>query len=220
MTSSPQRLYTSYNSWFLAPFIGWLLVGAAAEYFIGREGLFRLFNGHYNPLLDRVMFFATLMGEGLFSVLVLLMLMALPAFRSGWYFTAALLGNVLPALLTQWIKGVVDAPRPLRFFQEASWIHTLPEWPRLMQRSFPSGHTTAAFSLFCFLSLVLSPKYKWVGAVFFALALLSGISRMYLAVHFFIDVYVGSIIGVFFALAVVALMQRYAHFFVRKHPRV
>ena len=59
--------------------------------------------------------------------------------------------------------------------------------------SFPSGHTSAAFSLATALSLefpkwyVIAPSMLWAGTV--------GYSRMYLGVHYPSDVLVGAIIG-------------------------
>lgn len=219
MSPNHKPPYTSFNNWFLVPFVIWVLTGGLVQILLDRQTLFALFNGRHTPFLDVAMYYGTMMGEGVFSALVLLMLLALPSFRNWWYFAAALLSNVLPALFTQWMKSLVDAPRPLRFFNEATWIHTLPEWPRLMQRSFPSGHTTAAFSLFCFLAMVLTPRYKWAGVLFFCMALFTGITRMYLAAHFFIDVYVGSIIGVLFAILVLVVMQRYPYYFLRTPKR-
>jgi len=105
----------------------------------------------------------------------------------------------------------------LNYFKEAPWIHTLPEWERLMERSFPSGHTAAAFCLFTFLAFILTPRYKWLGIVFFILAMLVGYSRLYLAAHFFHDVYFGSLFAVLFTILVVAIMRRYPHYFYRRH---
>jgi membrane-associated phospholipid phosphatase len=65
----------------------------------------------------------------------------------------------------------------------------------LLRHSFPSGHTCAAFSLFTFLSLLASARYQPLGLLFFILAALVGYTRMYLAAHFFADVYAGSILG-------------------------
>lgn len=57
--------------------------------------------------------------------------------------------------------------------------------------SFPSGHTTAAFSMAVMFSLTFSS----FSFVFIAVASLVGISRMYLGVHYPSDVIVGSLLG-------------------------
>jgi membrane-associated phospholipid phosphatase len=220
MIRSETTPYSSINKWFLYPFIVWCLLGGIAILTFDEEFLFAFFNTHHTPILDIAMVFITRMGEGVFGGIVLLVLVALRGFRNWWYFTAAILCNVLPAVLTQVIKSWIDAPRPMSVYKDADWIHHLPEWETLLSRSFPSGHTCAAFCLYAFLAFVLTPKYKWYGTIFFALALLVGYSRMYLAAHFFLDVYIGSIFGVFFTILVVSLMKRYNHYFLKNSNRI
>ena len=60
--------------------------------------------------------------------------------------------------------------------------------------SFPSGHTAVAFGLFCLLALISSNKM--IGVVCFFIALFVAFSRVYLSQHFFLDIYIGSLIGV------------------------
>lgn len=214
--NKPTPPYTSFNLWFLIPFIVWVVLGGIAQLFYDRQVLFAIVNTHHTTTLDVLMVWITRMGEGVFGTIILLLLLAKPTFRNWWYFSAAFLCNALPALIVQAVKSSVNAPRPLSYFNEASWIHTLPEWERLMERSFPSGHTCAAFCLFTFLAFILIPKHKWLGAVFFILALLVGYSRIYLAAHFFNDVYFGSVFGTLFTILVVLIMRRYPDYFYRK----
>jgi membrane-associated phospholipid phosphatase len=156
------------------------------------------------------------MGEALFIIVVLFALMFNHRNRNLWYFIAATFSGVLPYVASQIIKSSAGAPRPLKFLNQASWIHILPEWPRLMERSFPSGHTTGAFSLFCFIALIFPHKNRWYGALFFLLALSVAYSRMYLAAHFFEDVYAGSILGAGFSLLVVTVMNKCSYYFFSK----
>jgi membrane-associated phospholipid phosphatase len=60
--------------------------------------------------------------------------------------------------------------------------------------SFPSGHATTAFSIFCLLSILYVDRRY--GVLFFILALMASYSRIYIGQHFFADIYAGSIIGV------------------------
>lgn len=182
----------------------------------GDEAIFRFINLKHSPVMDTLMYYSTLLGEGLVIGVVLLVLMGVERLRNWWYFTAAILSNVLPAIVTQIIKRSVDAPRPLKYFAETEWIHTLPSWPRLMEHSFPSGHTCGAFGFFTFLALLLPARYRPWGLLLFIIAISVGYSRIYLAVHFFADVYVGSIIGTLFTVVAIALMNRYKGLFFKK----
>jgi membrane-associated phospholipid phosphatase len=217
MNSKP---YTSWNSYFLVPFIIWVAAGGLGLLIFDRQFLFSAVNTRHTPFLDVLMLYTTRMGEGVFIPVVLMVLFGFSSLRNWWFFIAAIFSNIVPNLITQAIKSSVNAPRPLKYFDEAEWIHTVPEWPRFMDRSFPSGHTTGAFCLFCFLALLLPPKYKQFGLLFFILALAVAYSRMYLAAHFFLDVYVGSIIATIFTISVVALMNRYHGRFFKGSPGI
>ncbi|MEZ5015964.1 MAG: phosphatase PAP2 family protein [Flavipsychrobacter sp.] len=209
--------YSSYNSYFLIPFFIWVLVGAVFQFYYTQEELFKVINLNHSPVLDVAMSSLTLLGEGVVTTIILLSLFAFKRFRNWWYFIAALACNILPSILTQIVKSYVGAPRPLKFFAEAQWIHILPHWQHAFERSFPSGHTTAAFCFFTFISFLLPQKYKAIGVVFLLLALSTAYSRVYLAVHFFEDVYIGSIIGVLFTTFIISLMNKYQAVFFKKN---
>ena len=74
--------------------------------------------------------------------------------------------------------------------------------------SFPSGHTISAFALFGLLTFLL-PSKKWVAAFLFGLALLVGISRIYLVQHFWPDVFAGGILGTLLAMVIYAVQAKY-----------
>lgn len=57
--------------------------------------------------------------------------------------------------------------------------------------SFPSTHTTIAFALATVLSSIEPKARTW----FYVLAIFIGLSRIYLGVHFPLDVFVGAFIG-------------------------
>ena len=65
--------------------------------------------------------------------------------------------------------------------------------------SFPSGHTTVAFS-FAYVLANLFPRY---GVLFYAAAVLTGFERVVHSSHFFSDVCAGAVIGLFIGNAVV-----------------
>jgi undecaprenyl-diphosphatase len=71
----------------------------------------------------------------------------------------------------------------------------------LTDHSFPSGHTTAIFSV----TVPLFYAYSWLGPFLIPLASLVGISRMYLGLHYPSDCLVGCIIGTVAAVGAVLL---------------
>jgi len=202
------KKFIFYSPFHIA-FLVWCTVGSILLFFLGKKDLFELVNSRYSSILDVVMYGVTMMGQAEVIIPVLLALMFIPRLRNKWYFVAAVCCNVTPLILQQLMKQIFHAPRPLQYYQHATWIHKLPDWPELLNNSFPSGHSQGAFSFFCFLSLLLPIRYKKIGIFFFILALAVGYSRLYLAAHFFEDVYAGSIIGVLITTILFNVLNRY-----------
>jgi membrane-associated phospholipid phosphatase len=75
-----------------------------------------------------------------------------------------------------------------------------------IHNSFPSGHSTAAFSLFiCFALLSTNKAVKFAC---FIMALLVAFSRVYLSQHFFEDIYTASVIAAITATSLYFLFYR------------
>ena len=164
---------------------------------IDKDTLFHAANSHYNKFFDVMMALATYMGQAEVIFPVLILMFAIKRFRNYRYFGTALACNLIPFLIQQILKAHFNFPRPMQVYHyNPEFVHYLKNWPYLLYYSFPSGHTVGAFSFFCFLSLLLPESYKKFGVLFFILALMVGYSRMYLAAHFFRDVYFGSMVGI------------------------
>lgn len=74
--------------------------------------------------------------------------------------------------------------------------------------SFFSGHASNSFALTTLIVLLLHKKMKWVWA-FYLWPFLFSTSRIYVGVHFPIDIIVGAIVGILSAIGFYALYNRF-----------
>lgn len=188
------------------PFLLWCILGGFLLYYLDSTTLFAFINTHHSAWADTLMETMSLLGEGLYIVLIGLCFLLLKPFRNIYFFIGAILCTLLPSLFTQLLKHQFVAPRPMSVYEGATWVHHLKHWALLHNNSFPSGHTTGAFSFMCFLACMLPKSYRYWGIVLFLFALSTAYARVYLAAHFFVDVYAGSIIGVVFSYLICKLL--------------
>ena len=152
--------------------------------------LYDLAGAFFTPFFEGVSY----LGKGgiFLIVLSLILLFLRPTRRFG---TAMCLGLAIGAILTNLVLKVYIA-RPRPYAEEASIFHQF--WLTVGQnmesdKSFPSGHTTAAFDSMTPVFLLGKKRLKIVAVCF---GLLMGLARIYLCVHFPSDVLGGMIVGI------------------------
>ena len=157
-----------------------------------------LVNHYHNNTLDFIFKMLSNSAEGYIYLIVLLIL---AVFRLK-FLILGLLTFLIAGGVTQLLKRIYDYPRPKIFFgNEIINNLNLVEGVKLNSlHSFPSGHSTAAFSMMFFLALIV--QNKTLKFCFFALATLMAFSRIYLVQHFVSDVVAGSFIGIFTTLLI------------------
>lgn len=166
------------------------------------ERLFFLINnGLSNPALDIVMTVFSVAGGALGWILAGLAFIYFVDRPVFWKRAVAfLLTMAVAGLLLNLTKDVFERPRPLeRFKHEMAQgkvvIHTPHE--KLAARSFPSGHSQAAFTAATFLFLYC----RRFGLILFSCAAVVAVSRIYVGSHFPLDIIAGSAFGWFMAYA-------------------
>lgn len=144
------------------------------------------------PSFDLFFKFFTFFGDGLLFLGITFLLL----FKRIQYFFLFLMTYLSSGLMAQLLKKVIfrSAERPTKYFEELTNLHLVEGIDIHQYQSFPSGHTATAFALFLLLSILINNK--WLSVLFFMMALLVGISRVYLSQHFLEDVIAGAVIGV------------------------
>ena len=161
-----------------------------------------------NPFFDFIANFSSLIGEQ--TVLILLLVIVMYAYDKDKAF--AICGSFVISLFsTGVLKALIKAPRPFTVLNEIKGkrIATATGY------SFPSGHTTGSAAMYSSLSFAIR---KRIISIFCAIAIvLVGLSRMYLGVHWPIDVAAGLIIGVVLSMIFYPIFERIAKDSLKKY---
>ncbi len=181
------------NRYFFIPQLIFLVVGFVMLLVFGKANLHILTNQLNSPFFDNIFKKLTFLGDGLIYIPFVLFLLFYK-YRSAVIF---FVGVVVSNIFLQLSKHVFfpDIYRPSKYFElyDKYQLHIVEGVRMHSSNSFPSGHTTTAFTLFFMLALLV--KRDSLKFLCFALALVAGYSRIYLSQHFAIDVMVGSILG-------------------------
>jgi undecaprenyl-diphosphatase len=132
----------------------------------------------------------------LFLLFVFLFFKAFPI-KQAWYSILAVIVLFFFVLtLTDLTKEIVARLRPNNDLEINSFIRILQSSKGF---SFFSGHASSSFSITTMVVLLLRNKFKWV-PVFYLWPILFASSRIYVGVHFPIDLMVGALVGSLSAL--------------------
>src|SRR5690625_2833614 len=146
-----------------------------------------------NKFLDKFMYRITDLGGAIFTTVFSTVLLIFGDNRMKRIGLEALMVLGLSQLIVQIFKIGLGRERPYNALLDLNTFDIY-----LKDYSFPSGHTTASFSIATTLALNISGIWP----VVFFLALIIGISRIYLAVHYPTDVLAGIILGTSSSLAI------------------
>jgi len=191
---------------FLILLIIFQVLGITLSAIYSQAELFLAINRLHHHIADQLFMVITHLGDwpvtvGLASIFLFI----------NYRYTLVLVCTMLyTGFFTQVIKLLLKHPRPAIYFQDLDPIYTIPHYVLQNSLSFPSGHTTCVFALAITLSYIFPAQRKqpWL----FIIALVVALSRVYLAQHFFKDLLAGSLLGTFFALHLLWLLERASWF--------
>lgn len=156
-----------------------------------------------HPALERWMLLISRLGDKGAIWIALAALFLLFGFRKkiwrkrGWMLLFSLASNAL--LCNVLLKPLFQRTRPYDLLGYSISI------PALHDPSFPSGHTSASFAA---ATALYAMDKRW-GTLAYLAAIWMGFSRLYLGVHFPLDVVAGAILGILAAKLTLKIGRRF-----------
>ena len=163
-----------------------------------QEGILRFFSRISTPGLDTLAEGITMLGEQYLFIAVITLVFWNISKKAGLLLAFSYLTS---ALVNVGVKVLVQAPRPFEILAdiEGKRVHTATGY------SFPSGHTQGAAGFLTAAALLL--RRFWFSCFAFILMLLIALSRVYLGVHWPLDVIAGLFLGVLSAWGTYRLLD-------------
>ena len=136
--------------------------------------------------LDSFMYRVTNLGGVLFTSLIVVFIMFFGSNRNEYLGLEILVSLMLTQSIVYSLKAILSRERPYKIIEHLNTFGI-----EMKDYSFPSGHSAASFSIATSIALNM-PR---LSICVFALAMIIGISRIYLGVHYPTDVAAGLILG-------------------------
>jgi len=152
-----------------------------------QESILQYFQNIATPFLDSFFTYATMLGEQYFIILIITLVYWNISKKNGFILTFTF---VISTIVNVFLKNIFHTERPYQKLDniEGKRVHTGTGY------SFPSGHTQGATTLFVTLSLLLKKNIYMIIAIL--ISVLVAVSRVYLGVHWPIDVVGGLVFGI------------------------
>lgn len=149
-----------------------------------------------NKAIDTFYKYFTHVGDGVFVVIVGVILLFFNRKR-GFY---VLMTYAVAGLTSSLLKLSVNYVRPFHYFkyyQRHLHLKLVDGVDMIGERSFPSGHSIAAFAVFT--AIAFSVENQFLKFLMFVIACNAAFSRMYISQHWLVDIFSGSLIGFVYA---------------------
>lgn len=143
--------------------------------------------------LDSFMYRVTNLGGVFFTSLTVLIIIFFGSNKNKYLGFEVLISITICQIVVYTLKAILSRERPYNILEH---LHTF--GIEMKDYSFPSGHSAASFSIATIVALNIPRLSIYV----FALAMIIGVSRIYLGVHYPTDVAAGVILGFSISLMV------------------
>lgn len=195
------------TGYFFFLFLLYLITGAVLLFLFFKGPIEIFVNQFHTPFLDEFFQIITMFGEGILPVCIIVILF----FRKIYYGIVASASLIASTIIVQSLKRTIfsDVLRPKAYLKNVPDLYYIENIEIYSLHSFPSGHSSGAFTLF--MVLAYFAKNRIVQIFCFIMAFLVTLSRVYMMQHFFIDTYFGAAIGVFITAFVIYYFENYSN---------
>lgn len=140
-----------------------------------------------NRFLDKFMFMFTNFGGVIFTTCFTILLILLGKGKARFVGLQMAVTLGISQTITYGLKALLSRERPYNILKNLNTFDIV-----LKDYSFPSGHTSASFAI----ATIIAFNMPKLSIFVFSIALIIGISRIYLGVHYPTDVAAGIIVGI------------------------
>lgn len=192
------------HKWYNIPIVLYFTACFILLLFLNKGDLVLFFSDNRTDFWNTFFIYGTKLGEEYIYLLGLVGLLFVKYRYAIFVPVVAGITAVFSALLKIFFAHL----RPKLWFEELGEILTfVPDiYVNVGYTSFPSGHTFSGFAIFGYLALC-SNRW-WLKILFASFAIITGLSRVYLAQHFLEDIVFGGFLGTTLAIGVYLLQSR------------
>lgn len=142
--------------------------------------------------------YITHIGDGVFAMILVFVFLFVNMRKAAFLFLAYISSALVTTVLKNFFYADYYRPYFLFHFYKREELNLIDGVEILSNNSFPSGHSTSAFAVF--FALIFMTKNQALKLLYFVTACAAAFSRTYISQHWLVDIYIGSIIGVSFAV--------------------